>query len=92
LKYAASLAATRSGVQADSSSLLSRWKHEITISILRRRAAMSRAVVPRRNAMAEWLLTGVCEDAPSSETRAMELDVADDREAAFWQARAAESP
>ena len=92
LKYAASLAATRSGVQADSSALLSRWKHEVTISILRRRAAMSRAVVPRRNAMAEWLLTGVCEDAPSSETRAMELDVADDKEAAFWQARAAESP
>ena len=90
LKYAASLAATRSGVQADASALLSRWKHEVTIAILRRRAAMSRAVLPRRSAWAERLLTGTSDDAPSSETRAVQLDIVEEKEAAFWLARAAE--
>ena len=90
LKYAASVAATRLGVQADASALLSRWKHEVTIAILRRRAAMSRAVLPRRSAWAERLLTGTCDDAPSSETRAMQLDIVEEKEAAFWLARAAE--
>ena len=90
LKYAASLAATRSGVQADASSLLSRWKHEVTIAILRRRAAMTRAVLPRRSAWAEQLLTGSSDDAPSSEIRAEQLDIVEEKEKEFWLARAAE--
>ena len=58
LKYAAELAATRNSQQASASSLLGRWRHEVQISILRRRAGMHRAVLPRPSKFQEWLLTG----------------------------------
>ena len=51
---------------------------------------MSRAVLPRRSAWAEQLLTGTSDDVPSSEVRAVQLDVVDEEEAAFWLARASE--
>eukprot|EP00973_Karenia_brevis_P052147 7245291-Karenia_brevis.AAC.1 len=38
--------------------MLSRWRHEIQIAILRRRAAMHRAVLPKLSAFEQWLLTG----------------------------------
>jgi plasmid replication initiation protein len=58
LKYAAELAASRNSQQASASSLLGRWRHEVQISILRRRAGMHRAVLPRPSKYEEWLLTG----------------------------------
>ena len=58
LKFAAELAASRNSQQASSASLLSRWRQEIQISILRRRAAMYRAVLPRPSVVEHWLLTG----------------------------------
>ena len=54
--------------------MLRRWKHEITVAIMRRRAAMSRAVLPGRSARAEWLLTGWSDEAATSTRRAPQLD------------------
>ena len=51
---------------------------------------MTRAELPRRSEWAERLLTGASDDAPSSETRAVQLDIVDQKEAAFWLERAAE--
>ena len=61
LKYAADMATRRNPDQATAASLLSRWRHEIQIAILRRRAAMCRAVLPRATVFEHWLLTG-CDD------------------------------
>eukprot|EP00973_Karenia_brevis_P008004 1085292-Karenia_brevis.AAC.1 len=41
-------------------SLHQRWRHEITVAIQRRKAAMLRAVIPRRNDRQEWLACGGC--------------------------------
>ena len=46
LQYAADIAASRNGEQLSAKSLQRRWKHEIQIALLRRRAAMTRAVLP----------------------------------------------
>jgi hypothetical protein len=54
LRYAASIAVTRNCQQASASSLVSRWKHEIQVAIMRRRAAMTRAVLPRATAHEVW--------------------------------------
>ena len=83
LKYAAQQAAARMGTQGESQTTMARWKNELTIAIMRRRAAMSRAVVPRRTAWEEWMLAGVAEQPPTDAGRRSELDVADDVEAAF---------
>ena len=40
-------------------SLQRTWKHEIQIPLLRRRAAMTRAVLPNLSERAEWLLACV---------------------------------
>ena len=58
LKYAAEIASTRNNQQSSASSLVSRWRHEIQVAILRRRAAMYRAVLPKATASERWLLTG----------------------------------
>ena len=58
LHFAAQLAVTRNNQQATAESLVSRWKHEIQIAILRRRAAMTRAVLPGCTARQMWLLAG----------------------------------
>ena len=50
--------------------LLCRWRHEIQIAIMRRRAA----VLPRLIAWAAWLLTGQTDALPSSGGRELPLD------------------
>ena len=72
--------------------MVARWKHEITIAIMRRRAAMSRSVLPRRSAWEDWLLAGVSEQPPTDDDRRSELDAADEMEEAFWQAMQSEEP
>ena len=57
LRYAAAQAVVCAGGIGDAAWLLRRWKHEIMVAILRRRAAMARAVLPRRSEREEWLLT-----------------------------------
>ena len=74
LCYAADIAVTRNGQQASAGALVTRWKHEIQIAILRRRAAMARAVLPRASALDLWLLTGQTDREASTEARAAPLD------------------
>jgi hypothetical protein len=61
LKYAAEAAARKRGGVAVQG-LLSRWKHEITVAIIRRRAAMLRAVLPKAQAKDLWMLTGASDE------------------------------
>ena len=58
LKFAAEAAASRNGGQCTASAFLGRWRHEIQIAILRRRAAMFRAVLPKPSTFEQWLLSG----------------------------------
>ena len=58
LKFAAETAVSRNNQQASAASLLSRWRHEIQIAFLCRRAAIYRAVLPKRTVLKQWLLTG----------------------------------
>ena len=81
LRYAARLAATRGGGEAEAQGFLARWRHEIQIAIQRRRGAMARAVLPRSTAREAWLLSGQTEGVPSSDVRAPELSREDDEEA-----------
>ena len=74
LRYAADQAVVRAGGTGDAASLLRRWKHEIMVAILRRRAAMSRAVLPRHSEREEWLLTGHANAEAGSVPRAAGLD------------------
>jgi len=74
LCYAADIAVTRNGQQASAGALVTRWKHEIQIAILRHRAAMARAVLPRASALDLWLLTGQTDREASTEARAAPLD------------------
>ena len=69
LKFAAEQAAHRSE-SAEPTSILGRWRHEIQVAILRRRAAMARAVLPRMGDREAWLLTGYCGAVPASDRRA----------------------
>jgi hypothetical protein len=57
---------------------MARWGHEIQVAIQRRRAAMTRAVLPRASAREDWLLTGRTDATPSSGNRAPPLDEDDD--------------
>jgi len=61
LRYAAGIAVSRSGRDTTAKALVSRWQHEIQIAILRRRAAMSRAVLPKPTSRELWLLTGLAD-------------------------------
>ena len=63
LQYAAGIASSRNGQQMSAKSLHRRWKHEIQIALLRRRAAMARAVHPNPSARAEWLFAGIIDRA-----------------------------
>jgi hypothetical protein len=74
LRFAAEVAVTRNGQQAKAGELVSRWKHEINIAILRRRAAMARAVLPRATAQELWLLAGRADRAEGNDMRAPPLD------------------
>ncbi len=74
LRYAVSISASRN-VDSDSAPLiLNRWRQEITTTIMRRRAAMARAVLPRRGLHQRWLLSGHTIEQPSSDVRAPLLD------------------
>ena len=47
------------GQHLSAKSLHRRWKHEIQIALLRRRAAMPRAFLPNPSVRAEWLFAGI---------------------------------
>eukprot|EP00973_Karenia_brevis_P016034 2191474-Karenia_brevis.AAC.1 len=49
--------ASRQGCDA-AGRLRGRWRHEISIAIQRRKAAMIRSVIPDRSASQEWLARG----------------------------------
>ena len=55
LQHAADIASSRNGQQMSAKSLQRRRRH----ALLRRRAAMTRAVLPKSSALAEWLLAGI---------------------------------
>ena len=63
LQYAADIASNRNGQHQSAKSLRRRWKHEIQIALLQRRAATARAVLPNPSATAEWLFAGVIDRA-----------------------------
>jgi hypothetical protein len=77
MRYAAERAAGRGSDEVTSSALLGRWRHEVMVAILRRRAAMTRSVQPAPSARSAWLLTGRV-DGVTISVRAPQLD-ADDR-------------
>ena len=53
LAFAADIAARKTG--ASRKALVKRWSHEVTIAILRRRAAMTRECLPRQSERERWL-------------------------------------
>ena len=63
LQYAANIASSRNGQHQSAKSLRRRWKHEIQIALLQRRAAMARAVLPNPSARVEWLFAGIIDRA-----------------------------
>ena len=63
LQHAADIASSRNGQQMSAKSLQRRRTHEIQITLLRRRAAMTRADLPNSSVWAEWLLAGTRERA-----------------------------
>ena len=63
LQYAADIASCRNGQHLSAKSLHRRWKHEIQIALLRRRAATARAVLPNPSARAEWFFAGIIDRA-----------------------------
>ena len=69
LHFVAKQAANRTGQDAEAARMLARCNHEIQVAILRRRAAMTRAVLPRLSSSATLLLTGLAGGVPSSELR-----------------------
>ena len=77
LRYAARLASTRGGGEAEAQGFLSRWRHEIQVAIQRRRAAMARAVLPQSSTREEWLLHGRTEGPPGTEDRLPQLSSED---------------
>ena len=74
LRFAADIAVTRNGQQATAGMLVSRWKHEIQIAILRRRAAMTRAVLPRATTQQLWLMEGRADREGGNDSRMAPLD------------------
>eukprot|EP00973_Karenia_brevis_P004041 556358-Karenia_brevis.AAC.1 len=60
------MATARLGGDAHAGAFLRRWTHEITVSILRRRAAMARAVHMPPSARATWMLTGQTDGVPDA--------------------------
>ena len=61
-------------------SLQHKWKHEIQIALLRRKAAMTRAVLPHTSARSKWHLAGLLDRVASHWIRARPLDGGDDDE------------
>ena len=73
LRFVAQQAANRTEEQTEAAQMLGRCRHEIQIAICRRRAAMTRAVLPRLGSTAAALLTGFAGGVPSSDCRATPL-------------------
>ena len=63
LQNAADVTSSRNGQHQSAKSLHRRWKHEIQIALLQRRAATARAVLPNLSARAEWLFAGIIDKA-----------------------------
>ena len=74
LQYAADTASSRNGQQMSAKSLHRRWKHEIQIALLRRRAAMARAVLLNPSARAQWLFPSIIDRALHHWRRVLALD------------------
>ena len=73
-------AACRKSQQRSATPLKHRWKHGIQIAFLRRRAAMTRAVLSHTSARAKWLLAGLRDRVANHWIRAPPLDGQDDDE------------
>ena len=58
MRYAAERAVARGGRTCTADAYMRRWNHEIAVAILRRRAAMTRAVLPQLPPEARRLVTG----------------------------------
>ena len=56
LAFAADIAARKMGTSRKA--LVKRWSHEVTVAILRRRAAMVRECLPKQTERERWLLGG----------------------------------
>ena len=78
LQDAADIASSRNGNPMSAKSLQYRWKHGVQIALLRRRAAMTRAVLPNPPARAERLVAGIINRALSHWARAPPLDTGAD--------------
>ena len=74
LQHIALQAANRSDQDVCAKEFLSRWRHEMQIALLQRKAAMYRAVLPKRGAAAQWPLTGSNKHVPSHRGRAETVD------------------
>ena len=77
MHFVAEQVAGRSDQQVEASQVLARWRHEVQIAIQQRRAAMTRAVLPKLSAAAEWIVTGQAGGVPNSDRRAAPLTAQD---------------
>ena len=77
----ADIASCRIAQQMSATALPHRWKHEIQIALLWRRAAMTRAVLPNMSAGQQWLLAAVMDRAASHWVRAPPLVGGDEEDA-----------
>ena len=73
LSHVARRATARAGADCCSQSIVSRWRHEISVSLLRRRAAISRSTLPRRSDRDLWMLSGAV-DGEAASCREGQLD------------------
>ena len=80
LRFAADLAARKGNGTTRAKMIAERWKHEISVAIARRRAAMARAVLPRLGKSQKWLLAGQSDEAPTDADRLPPLSADDDDE------------
>ena len=80
LGYAAQLAASKAGQSDSPKAFVRRWQHEVGIAILRRRAAMARAVLPPIPDSLTWLLTGKSDQLPCIHGRLPMLEEEEEEE------------
>ena len=74
LRYAGECLAMRQAGRRTAREAVARWEHEIAIALARRRAAMSRAVLPRLSGIERWLAQGRTEGRPNSDIRRRTLE------------------
>ena len=87
LGYAAQLAASKAGRSETPKAFVRRWQHEVQIAILRRRAAMARAVLPAAPGNLAWLLTGKIDQPPCIHGRLPVLEEEEDEAGAGQEVR-----